>query len=122
MATSTRPTMREINEERRMRKREEFDNHTVPVLDNSGMATFRRRKDCGIQNENRGGEDCTRIYDDMNRAKTLMAIGYVAGGLLAAGAMTLFVLEPSKEGDTSQSALACTPSLTVVGGACRLTF
>jgi hypothetical protein len=105
-----------------VRKREQFDNHTVPVLDNSGMATFQRRRDCGIQNENRGGEECARIYDDMNRAKTLMAIGYVAGGVLAAGALTLFLLEPSQERGADRVALACSPSLTVVGGSCRLAF
>jgi hypothetical protein len=102
-------------------RRDEFDSHTAPVLDNAGMATS-RRKDCGVQNDNRGGDECARLYDDMNRAKTVAVIGYVSGGLLAAGAATLFLLQPSVEHRAARGGIACAPTITAVGGACRLMF
>jgi hypothetical protein len=105
-----------------LRRRDEFDNHTVPALDSAGMATNRLRKDCGVQNDNRGGEDCARLYDDMNRAKTVAAIGYLSGGLLAAGAATLFVLQPSAGVGVTRTSIACAPTISAVGGACRLVF
>jgi hypothetical protein len=103
-------------------KRDEFDNHTVPVLDNAGVATIRRRKDCGVQNDNRGGEDCARLYDQVNRAKTIAVVGYVSGGLLAAGAATLFLLAPSPEAPRAHAGVTCAPTLVAVGGICRLAF
>ena len=106
-----------------IKKRDAFDNHTTFVLDNSGMPTNRTRNDCGAQNENRGGDECLRLYDQMNGAKTFAVIGYVSGALLAAGAATLFLLAPSRDGnETIQSSLVCAPTLATVGGNCRLVF
>lgn len=103
-------------------KRNDFDGHTAPVLDNVGMPTHQRVRDCGAENENRGGEECARIYDSMTRAKTIAAIGYVAGGLLAVGAGALFLLTPSAEGRDQHASVVCTPTFDAVGGACRFAF
>ena len=104
-----------------MTKRDEFDNHTALVHDNSGTVTT--HKDCGVRNPNRGGDACQGFYDDMNRAKTFAGIGYVSAAILAGGATTLFILaHAGKATSTHHAVIACTPTVETVGGACRFVF
>jgi tetratricopeptide (TPR) repeat protein len=77
------------------------------------------RASCGAELERRGGPGCDAIYSDMQSARKLAIGGYVAGGLLAAGAVTLFLLSPSR-GPTEVS-VACGPSLAP-GAVCRVAF
>jgi hypothetical protein len=56
----------------------------------------------------------------MTRAKKLAVVGYVAGGILAAGSAALFVL--SRDDRSRESASACLPALTGLGGTCVLYF
>jgi hypothetical protein len=102
-------------------KRDDFDNHTAPVFE-AGVPTQRRTRDCGVQNDNRGGEECARIYDSMTRAKTIAAIGYVSGGVLALGAGALFLLSPRTESRNQYASVVCAPTVGAFGGACRLAF
>jgi hypothetical protein len=102
-------------------KRDDFDKKTAPVLE-AGVPTQRRTRDCGVQNHNRGGEECARIYDSMTRAKTIAAIGYVSGGVLALGAGALFLLSPRTESRNQYASVVCAPTVGAFGGACRLAF
>jgi hypothetical protein len=70
-------------------KRNDFDNHTVAVIDPTGGQTAERVRDCGLREPNRGGEECQRLHDQMSSAKTLALVGYATGAILAAGSATL---------------------------------
>jgi hypothetical protein len=94
-------------------RRNDFDSHTS----NAGGARIR---DCGVDEPGRGGPGCAAIYSDMTRAKKLAVVGYVAGGILAAGSAALFVL--SRDDRSRESASACLPALTGLGGTCVLYF
>jgi hypothetical protein len=91
-------------------KSDEFDAHRST---SSGI------RDCGIDDPGRGGPGCAGIYSDMRQARTMAIAGYVAGGLLAGGSATMFILST---GRSRHHAAACLPSVALVGGSCRLTF
>jgi hypothetical protein len=86
-------------------KTEQFDRHV------SG---------CGEHDPDRGGPGCAAIYSDMRRARKLAITGYVVAGVLAAGAATLFVVSAPR--GRSDTAMACGPIVSIVGGSCRLAF
>jgi hypothetical protein len=76
-------------------------------------------RDCGIDNPNHGAPGCDGIYRGMQRAKKLAIVGYVAGGLLAAGAVTLFVLAPRER---ASKFVACAPASKLDGLSCQMRF
>jgi hypothetical protein len=98
---------------RHQRKLDEFDTYRAPNAPANVRAT------CGQELQDLGGRECQGIHSAMKRARTLAIVGYVASGVLAAGAVTLFVLSPSEE--PSGVSLACAPSV-VPGAVCRLSF
>lgn len=91
-------------------KSDEFDSH---------RSTSSGSRDCGVDDPGRGGPGCAGIYSDMRRARTMAIAGYLAGGVLAAGSATMFILSPRRQ---QQSAATCLPSVALIGGSCRLTF
>jgi hypothetical protein len=104
-------------------ERDRFNDRRVPVVDAMGMSQLVR--DCGAKENDHGGPQCDALYNDMNRARNRAILGYATGGVLAAGALTLFLLSRSGEGSgTGHSAANCTGgvSTTLLGGNCRLTF
>ena len=99
------------------RELSEFNNHmSTPV------ASEPSRRDCGADDEGRGGLSCDAIYRDMERAKTLALLGYAAGALLAGGAVTLFMISPWSDDADSMVRIACAPASSLSGGTCRFTF
>jgi len=72
---------------------------------------------CGAGLPNRGAVGCSGLYDDMNGAKTIAVVGYVAAGVLGAGATLLFVLSGHAE---PERRLACAPQGAGIG--CALAF
>jgi hypothetical protein len=91
------------------KKLTEFDNHRAPAM--TGASTT-----CGVDEKNHGPAGCDAIYSDFKHARNLAVAGYLAGGLLAAAAVTLFLLSPSDE----RAVVACAPAFA--GGICRLAF
>jgi hypothetical protein len=68
-----------------------------------------------------GGDPCSQLLSDGDSAKTKALIGFIAGGALAAGAVTLFVLSNPK-GEVQSTHVACAPQLGVSGVTCALRF
>ena len=89
------------------------------VSDFDGHRSTTGVRDCGLDDPARGGPGCAAIYSDMNRARTLAITGYVTGGLLAAGSVTLFLLSSDR---ANQSAAACYPSAVALVATCRFRF
>jgi PEGA domain len=106
-----------------VKKRDAFNNHTRLVSDTGGTMTSVGIRDCGDRVADRGGEECRKLYDDMNRAKTMAIVGYVTGGLMAVGASVLFFASPARNGRPTDVSLAsCGPLLTTIGGTCGVRF
>ena len=94
-------------------KNDEFARHSAaPRL--PGQPTT-----CGVREQNRGAAGCSAIYADFARARGLAIAGYVAGGLLAAGAATLLVMSTNGTGGSVN--IACGPGAGLAG-TCRLVF
>jgi hypothetical protein len=91
-------------------KRNEFNDHTDP----STMIP-----DC---NTTAPTGPCKALMDSHESARTLSIVGFVAGGVLTAGAAVLWVLSSPKERAGSSSAFACTPDLGTRGVACGMQF
>jgi tetratricopeptide (TPR) repeat protein len=99
------------------RKLEQFQTHEVALSPGQPASTPR---ECGAADRNRGAQGCDRIYQDMQRAKTMALAGYAAGGLLSvAGFATLLLWSRSQD---SAQQVACAPSITMKGGGCLLSF
>ncbi len=96
----------------------EFESFVVPT--SPGQPPSTSRGDCGAREPNRGKDGCATIYSAYTRARTFAIASYVAGGLLAAGAVTMFVIVPREGGAGSE--MACGPSPSFSGGWCRLAF
>jgi hypothetical protein len=98
-------------------KRNEFNDHEGPDPNNVG----RTIKDCGTETPT---DACRAIMDSHESARTLSIVGFVAGGVLTAGAAVLWVLTSPKPaaGSASSSTFACTPDLVTRGVACRMQF
>jgi len=63
---------------------------------------------CGEKAPNRGGGICKDLYEDVQSAGRLAVFGFVAGGVLAAAAVTAFVLDR----DPAEEPYALSPLLT----------
>jgi tetratricopeptide (TPR) repeat protein len=96
-----------------------FESHAGPRTVSGQGASMRVISGCGIDDPNRGAAGCETIYRDLQRSKWVAIAGFAGGGLLAAGAVTLFVLAP-RQRPTAE--LACAPGLLLDGLTCRLTF
>jgi PEGA domain-containing protein len=67
--------------------------------------------------------DCEGIMKSHDSARTLSIVGFVAGGVLGAGAAVLWILSsPKEKGSGSSTAFACAPDVGTRGVACRLQF
>jgi hypothetical protein len=103
-----------------IKKKNEFNDHMGPNPAGGGEIY-----DCGTDALTAACEDIKKSHES---ARTLSIVGFVAGGVLAAGAAVLWMLSSPKEraGSTSASAsgsgFACTPDLGTRGVACRLQF
>ena len=98
-------------------KRNEFNDHTIPDPANPLSQTI---QDC---NTTFLSPDCKAIQDSHESARKLSIIGFVAGGVLTAGAAVLWVLSSPKErAGGSSTAIACTPDFGTRGVACRMQF
>jgi hypothetical protein len=93
----------------------QFQSHEVSRLPGQPLSTPR---DCGVTSANRGAVGCDSIYKQMQQSKHLAVAGYAIGGLLAVGAVTLWLLSPGRT--TSAAELACVPSFVSGGGSCRI--
>lgn len=73
--------------------------------------------------DNDGGAGCLSLYNEGTSAKTLGYIGFAAAGVLGATSAIFFVVGRNHPaGASEEHSLACAPSLTTPGAACRLTF
>jgi len=98
-------------------KRNEFNDHTIPDPANPLSQTI---QDC---NTTFLSPDCKAIQDSHESARKLSIIGFVAGGVLTAGAAVLWMLSSPKERAAgSGTAIACTPDFGTRGVACRMQF
>jgi hypothetical protein len=100
------------------KKFREFETYVAPSP--AGQPPSMSKGDCGARDPNRGKQGCETIYNSFTRARALAVTGYIAGGLLAVGAVTMFVMAP-REGPGG-SELACGISPTLDRGWCRLVF
>ena len=69
-----------------------------------------------------GGDGCTPLYNEGTSAKTLGYVGFAAAGVLGAASTVLFVVSSHPSAAPDERSVACAPSLTMPGAACRLTF
>jgi len=98
-------------------KRNAFNDHTGPDPANPLSKTI---PDC---NTTAPTPACQDLQDSHESAKKLSIIGFVAGGVLTAGAAVLWVLSSPKERAAgSGTAIACTPDFGTRGVACRMQF
>jgi len=98
-------------------KRNAFNDHTGPDPANPLSKTI---PDC---NTTAPTPACQDLQDSHESAKKLSIIGFVAGGVLTAGAAVLWVLSSPKERAAgSSTAIACTPDFGTRGVACRMQF
>jgi tetratricopeptide (TPR) repeat protein len=85
---------------------------------NSKFRDFNNQPDCGEVYQQRGGPQCSALFDDATSARQLSIVGFAVGGVLAATSVVLFVLTPDKPASDSVS-LSCAPSLGGVSCAGR---
>jgi len=97
-----------------------FDDHVGP----SPVDPSRTSTNCGSDQPNHGGPGCAALYDDISSAKALTIVGLTAGGLLAVGSVTLFILSRPSDGGTptAQARAVCSPDLLAPGVSCRFSF
>jgi hypothetical protein len=100
---------------------------TAQVMSSSKFGDFNAVKDapnpsgqCAESLPNSGGGPCQGLIDAAHTRRTFAIVGYVAGGLAAAGAIALFATAPSAPSGEHDVAVACAPSLTS-GVSCALT-
>ncbi len=78
---------------------------------------------CNEAVDNYGGPGCVSLDNEGRSAKNLGYIGFAAAGVLGATSAIFFVVgRGNAAGASEEHALACAPSLTTPGAACRLTF
>jgi len=81
------------------------------------------RRGCDKFLDNYGGTGCLPLDNEGRSAKTLGYIGFAAAGVLGATSAIFFVVGRNHPtGASEERSLACAPSLTMPGAACRLTF
>lgn len=96
------------------RKTNEFNNYTQAPLTADGH--------CGTPAPQAGGGACQSFIDASNRAHNVAIGAFVAGGVLAATAATLYFLSPSTASVEPAMAFACIPSVGQFGAACSVRF
>jgi tetratricopeptide (TPR) repeat protein len=100
------------------RRAQRFDEHVGPSLDDPARAS----RNCGADEPNRGGMGCAALYDDMTSARALAIGGLAAGVGLAATSIVLFVRSEAGDRGSARAALACIPTVSSTGVACRVSF
>jgi hypothetical protein len=68
-----------------------------------------------------GGAECASLLADGDAAASRALVGFIAGGVLAAGAVTLFVLS-NRSPEAQSHALACAPNVGTSGVTCAFRF
>jgi len=71
-----------------------------------------------------GGARCDELRKAADRDQTIAVVGFVAGGILAAGSAVLYVMAGSDAKPDRVQALTCRPEVTRagVGAGCTLSF
>ncbi len=104
-----------IEQLRASSKANEFDDFRQAPLTGDGK--------CGEAAPQAGGGACTSLLGDYEKAQDLALAGFIAGGVLAAGAATLFWLSmdrsPAQEAGPS---LSCAPNFLNPGALCSARF
>jgi hypothetical protein len=77
---------------------------------------------CGTDLPDFGGARCSGLYDDWNSSRKLSIAGFVAGGVLAAASITLFLVSANRTPDRSSVAMGCAPDVHGVGLSCVARF
>jgi len=72
--------------------------------------SFDAIRTCGASLPDRGGAQCQIYYDDFDTKRTRAYVGYTVAGVLAAGAVTMFILNASSgpSGNTASAAASTT--------------
>jgi tetratricopeptide (TPR) repeat protein len=96
-----------------------FESHVGPRTTSGQGASARTISGCGIADPNRGAAGCEAIYRDLDRSKKLAIVGFAAGGVLGAAAVTLFLLTPR---EVLATQVACAPAPLFDSISCRLSF
>ena len=73
------------------------------------LSSFNAIPSCGASLPNRGGAQCQQYYDDFDSMRTNAYIGYGVAGALAAGAITMFIVNAAS-GPSGSAASAVAPS------------
>ena len=94
-----------------------FDSQKNPFPDGHGGTALQPA--CSLDQADRGGTECQRMYEDIQRTKTLATVGYVAAGTMAVTSGLLFLLSRKQ---SEASALACGPGLLYPSAVCRMSF
>ena len=73
---------------------------------------------------NAGGPECDRLRKAADRDQTIAIVGFVTGGILAAGSAVLFLLGRGDAKPDGAQALSCRPEVTRAGfgAGCTLVF
>jgi len=71
-----------------------------------------------------GGPECDQLRKAADRDQTIAIVGFVAGGILAAGSAVLFLIGRGDAKSDGAQALSCRPDVTRagLGAGCTLTF
>jgi hypothetical protein len=75
----------------------------------NARSSFDKIPACGASLPNRGGAQCQTYYDDFDSMRTRAYVGYGVAGVLAAGAITMFIVNASS-GPSGSTASAGVPS------------
>jgi hypothetical protein len=67
-----------------------------------------------------GGAPCRALLSDGNTFRTLSWVGGIGGGVAALASLIFFVSAPSQS--RAETALACSPTLGLMGATCRMAF
>jgi len=87
---------------------------------NSKFKEFNGRSECGEIYQQRGGPQCSSLFEDATSARQLSVVGFAVAGVLAATSVVFFVLTPDKPQDSVS--LACSPSAGGLGVSCAGRF
>jgi hypothetical protein len=93
----------------------DFNSKTV-----SGTTTRR----CMVQGSTVvGGDDCTSLANSANNWQTVEIVGFAVGGVLAAGAVVLQLIEPRPSGAAGRDVgFSCSPTVGRFGAVCAVRF
>lgn len=103
-----------IQQWRSSRKTDDFNGYTQAPLTADGR--------CGKSAPQAGGGECQSFLDASDSAQNVALGAFITGGVLVAGAATLFLLSPSATGQASSLSFMCAPTFLHPGAACSATF